>query len=560
MPKDNNGAHHDAGNSPGQGRSGQFNGEVHREATSLFQITGDKFYTTTFTGLNGSGVTGEAIIGYDVSTSTITVAISASGLEADEVHLQHIHGFPDGIDAETPDQSFDADQDGFVELAEGLPSYGPVLLNLSTDHENGSGADNGHSHGDVSGFPTAPDGSIWFVESYQLPAELLSSDPMLDLREIVIHGMSVGAAAGAGTPGEVDGTGGYKLLLPVASGELSEVGQGDQFDVVELGTSGRDVVDRTGEQENYYINTGMGNDRLTGGDGDDFFVGGAGRDRLYGRQGNDSFIGGGGDDAVFGGNGDDIAIINTATDGSDMVDLGRGWDTVNVGALAAAGQIRLTFTSAEVGNNSGSDSGTLANQDGGLAVRLQAEDGLGSLGGAISRLDDEGVRFVSTTPGVTFDVRDLVSGVARGDQFDVVELGTSGRDVVDKRGADIAYYINAGMGDDRLTGGESNDFLVGGIGKDRLYGEGGNDSLIGGMGEDAFVFSSNPGNDTILDFVSGTDKIVLTSFDIDFGDVRSTTAGANTILDIDADADGTYDSQVTLMNTAAPQESDFVFL
>jgi Ca2+-binding RTX toxin-like protein len=341
---------------------------------------------------------------------------------------------------------------------------------------------------------------------------------------------------------------------------VSGVSRGDQFDVVELGLNGRDVEDRTGEQENYYINAGMGNDRLTGGDGDDFLVGGAGRDRLYGRQGNDSFIGGGGDDAVFGGNGDDIAIINTAADGSDMVNLGRGSDTVNVGALAAAGQIRLTFTSAEVGNNSGSDSGTLANQDGGLAVRLQAEDGMGNLAGAISRLDDEGVRFVSTTPGVTFDVRDLVSGLARGDQFDVVELGTSGRDVVDKRGADIAYYINAGMGDDRLTGGESNDFLVGGTGKDRLYGEGGDDSLIGGMGEDAFVFSSNPGNDTILDFASGTDKIVLTSFDIDFSDIQMMTAGANTTLDIDADEDGMYDFQVTLMNTAAPQEGDFVFL
>jgi Ca2+-binding RTX toxin-like protein len=154
----------------------------------------------------------------------------------------------------------------------------------------------------------------------------------------------------------------------------------------------------------------------------------------------------------------------------------------------------------------------------------------------------------------------LVSGVARGDQFAVVELGTSGRDVVDKRGEDLAYYINAGMGDDRLTGGESNDFLVGGTGKDRLYGEGGDDSLIGGMGEDAFVFSSNPGNDTILDFASGTDKIVLTSFDIDFSDIQMMTAGANTTLDIDADEDGMYDFQVTLMNTAAPQEGDFVFL
>jgi len=205
-------------------------GDAHRIGVSLFQITGnkdflaaDQFYTTTFTTLNASGVTGEAIIGYDVDSGRITVAISASGLEANQVHIQHVHGFPDGTDAQTPTAAFDVDGDGFVELAEGLPSYGEILLNLTTDHSNGSGGDNGHSHGDVSGFPTAPDGTIWFIESYDLPAGSLTSDPMLGLREIVIHGLSVPEGAGAGTSGEVDGTAGYKLVLPVASGELQRV-------------------------------------------------------------------------------------------------------------------------------------------------------------------------------------------------------------------------------------------------------------------------------------------------------------------------------------------------
>jgi hypothetical protein len=205
--------------------------DIQREGVALFKITGDKnflaadkFYTTTFTSLSGSGVTGEAIIGYDIQTNTITVAISAAGLEPNQIHIQHIHGFTNGTDAKTPTPAFDLDKDGFVELGEGLPSYGPILLNLATNHDNASGGDNGHSHGGLSGFPTAPDGTIWFVESYQLPSGDLPADPMLALREIVIHGMSVPAGAGAGTMGEVDGTAGYKLVLPVASGELSEVG------------------------------------------------------------------------------------------------------------------------------------------------------------------------------------------------------------------------------------------------------------------------------------------------------------------------------------------------
>ena len=47
---------------------------------------------------------------------------------------------------------------------------------------------------------------------------------MVALRELVIHGLTVPEGAGAGTPGEVDGTAGYKLVLPVASGEFSNAG------------------------------------------------------------------------------------------------------------------------------------------------------------------------------------------------------------------------------------------------------------------------------------------------------------------------------------------------
>jgi Ca2+-binding RTX toxin-like protein len=340
---------------------------------------------------------------------------------------------------------------------------------------------------------------------------------------------------------------------------VSGVERGNEFDVVKLGTKGNDKFNESGSHKAYYINAGMGDDHVTGGGADDFLVGGAGNDRLDGREGDDSFIGGGGNDTITGGKGDDLAIFNVATDGIDKVDLGKGSDTVNVVAPAAAGQVRLTFTSSEVGNGNAHDSKTMLNQDGGLAVRLQAEDGAGNLTGGVSRFDDEGISFVSATPGVTFDVRDLVSGVQRGDQFDVVGLGTKGNDKFDKSGEDEAYYINAGMGDDRLTGGLGDDFLVGGAGNDRLNGSKGDDSFIGGAGRDVFVFSGDAGNDSILDFVSGTDKIDLSAYGIDFGDVQSSSAGVNTLIGVDANGDSASDFQITLVNAGSPAQTDYFF-
>lgn len=227
-------AGHQGGANFGQGlaRSNPRALEVaNQEGVILAKITGEKaflraddFYTTTFTALNGSGVTGEAIVAYDTQSRTVTVAISASGLEPNQVHIQHIHGWADGRNATTPTLAQDVDGDGFIELAEGVPSYGPVLLNIATDHENSTGGDNGHSHGALSGFPTAPDGNIWFVEQYQLDADDPLTMDSFDLREIIIHGLTVPETEGVGTGGEVNGTAGYKLVLPVVSGELSAVG------------------------------------------------------------------------------------------------------------------------------------------------------------------------------------------------------------------------------------------------------------------------------------------------------------------------------------------------
>ncbi len=184
-------------------------------------------YQADLTTLNDSGVTGTANLTVDEELNELTVQITASGLEAGLPHAQHIHGLVDDggnpVDSTSPTLAQDTDGDGFVELAEGQATYGPILVALTSPP--GGVAEN---------FPTAPDGTIDFMQAYDLGsdttfAEDFTADQLLplDLREIVLHGMTVAEGAGAGTEGEVDGTAGYKGVLPVASGEITLVQNGE---------------------------------------------------------------------------------------------------------------------------------------------------------------------------------------------------------------------------------------------------------------------------------------------------------------------------------------------
>ncbi len=265
------------------------------------------------------------------------------------------------------------------------------------------------------------------------------------------------------------------------------------------GTTGNDML--TGTTNDDEINGLGGDDTINGLAGNDLLNGGDGNDRIDTTDGS-----GLGDDRIFGGSGDDTFGYTVGTSGTDLVDLGEGLDIVSVTATTGT-QIRLTFTSAEVGNGSSNDSGTAANQTGGLALRFQAEDGADQLTGVVSRFDDEGTVFVAST-GTTFDVRDLPTGVGRGDQFGVVVLGTGAGDTLTAVQASRSYYFNAGAGNDNVSGGDAADFLVGGTGDDTLMGGAGDDSFLGGAGAD--TIRGGVGTDT-ADGGAGDDVIFVDS-------------------------------------------------
>jgi Ca2+-binding RTX toxin-like protein len=143
---------------------------------------------------------------------------------------------------------------------------------------------------------------------------------------------------------------------------------------------------------------------------------------------------------------------------------------------------------------------------------------------------------------VNLDVTPAVSATYTGTDSANRLDGAGGNDeIFGLKGKDL---LIGGAGKDSIEGGGGNDTIFGGAGKDSIEGGSGNDviyggtskdTLMGGSGKDKFVFNTalaSTNADVIVDFKSGTDKIVL---DSDFfgalgssmksGELRQNTSG-----------------------------------
>lgn len=236
---------------------------------------------------------------------------------------------------------------------------------------------------------------------------------------------------------------------------------------------------------------GSGNDTITGGAGNDTITGGAGADVMDGGTGNNTF--------VF--NTSDIATGETVTF-SGTTDTFRVDSSENFYSLNAS----AVLTGLDV----------IALQDTNAFFNAQQLSGL-----TLSITDTAGGAVGKVT----------VYGDALANTIDMANI---------THDANSALYIDAGGGDDAVTGSAFVDEIFGNAGNDTITGGAGGDTLTGGGDADVFVYRSGDSYasgghlDTVTDFASGTDKFKFfltgSSVDVSTYSVQAASGGVGSTI------------------------------
>ena len=345
----------------------------------------------------------------------------------------------------------------------------------------------------------------------------------------------------------------------------NEDAEGDTF----VGTKTIIQVDSDGNRQEITVPDienlfgSAGNDILAGAHGPNLLDGYKGNDRLFGREGDDWLEGGEGSDTLEGG------------PGADTLRGGAGRDTASYATSNAGVVIRL-HTVLEQGGKGGDAEGdtyngetyTLTNEDG-TTREVEVPDIWHLIGSEHNDVlaGDFRLNLISGLGGDDL----LYGGPGGGPDYmyggdgDDKLYGGKGRDTLTGNDGDDEIY--GGEGIDVLSGGHGDDLLKGGPGADYLdielevvdrersndfeihfkteRSDYGDDQMEGGAGNDYFYFYPEGGNDDILDFGNGEDRIVLRAFE----DIRSIDdltlqqQGGSLLIDLTAQGGGTITLQ-----------------
>jgi Ca2+-binding RTX toxin-like protein len=311
---------------------------------------------------------------------------------------------------------------------------------------------------------------------------------------------------------------------------------------------------------------GAGNDVLTGGSAADIIEGDSGNDTVAGGLGADQF------DFDFLEEVDPVGDFITDFEPGDFVDL-RGFTIappfgsglplswLGTGAFTnAAGQVRYEASGGQTFIQ-------LDSTGDGVADHL-----ITLTNGAFALSYNPGNSRITVVAGTATAGNDSLLGTNGDDTIDGLDgddtiLGLDGNDsLVGGLGVDS---LQGGNGNDTLTAGDDVDTLAGADGDDSLEGGGSADAYSGGAGYDIFSFDllDTELQDEILDFELGdsidlgltgnTSKdpgadlltfIGTAGFSNTAGEVRYSTGGGETLIEVDVDGDGTADQSIIIRN------------
>ena len=133
--------------------------------------------------LNNSGVSGVGVVSLKVSKNRINVVVRANGLLANMPHAMHIHWGPTAKH-ECPTVKRDTNRDHRLNVAEGIPSYGPIRVSLTT-----KGDTSPKSALAVDRFSTAPHGKLVY-KRYSIKVDTRTARAIRAGQAVlVVHGL-----------------------------------------------------------------------------------------------------------------------------------------------------------------------------------------------------------------------------------------------------------------------------------------------------------------------------------------------------------------------------------
>lgn len=245
------------------------------------------------------------------------------------------------------------------------------------------------------------------------------------------------------------------------------------------------------------------NNTLTGNDANNVLDGGAGADTLVGGAGDDTYVIDSTGDTVIESNGagtDTLLIkIATAAGSYTLADNVENATLINAVAYSLTGNAQDNVLTGNAYANTLTGNAGNDTLNGGLG----ADTMLGGTGNDIYYVDNALDVVTELSGQGTDEVRSTISFDLSSRGANVENLSLLGSAIINATGNELNNVLLGNTAANTLDGGAGNDTLSGGLG---------NDTLSGGTGNDLFVFDTTLGSgnfDTIKDFLSGVDKIVL---------------------------------------------------